>query len=60
MAKARLMDQPADFEKLGIDPNKVQTWEDGRRDTDTPGTSEVWYFDAILDDVKQKIKCKMS
>lgn len=50
MAKARLMDQPADFEKLGIDPNKVQTWEDGRRDTDTPGTSEVWYFDAILDD----------
>ncbi|GBG94746.1 hypothetical protein LFYK43_12050 [Ligilactobacillus salitolerans] len=50
MAKARLMDQPADYAKLGIDPTKVQKWEDGRRDTDTPGTSEVWYFDAILDD----------
>ncbi|WP_270335110.1 lipocalin-like domain-containing protein [Ligilactobacillus acidipiscis] len=50
MAKARLMDQPEDFKKLGIDPTKVQEWEDGRRDTDAPGTSEVWYFDAILDD----------
>lgn len=50
MAKARIMDQPADYKKLGIDPKQVQTWEDGRRDNNAPGTSEVWYFDAILDD----------
>lgn len=50
MAKARVMDTKADFEKLGIDPTKVQTWEDGRRDTDEAGHNEVWYFDGILDD----------
>ncbi|MEA5118911.1 MAG: hypothetical protein VB036_15035 [Propionicimonas sp.] len=50
MTKVRLMDRPDDFAKLGINPDKVEPWEDGRRDTSNAGTSEVWYFDAILDD----------
>ena len=27
--RARLMDSPEDFRKLGINPDKVETWEDG-------------------------------
>lgn len=50
MAKARLMDRPEDFEKFGIDPVKVEPWEDGIRNTDDIGNNEVWYFDANLDD----------
>lgn len=49
MARIRLMDQKEDFEKLGVDPNKIETWEEGRRDTDDPEHNEVWYFDAIFD-----------
>lgn len=50
MAKARLMDTMEDFKKLGINPNKVEKWEDGIRNTDDPGNNEVWYFDANFDD----------
>lgn len=50
MAKARLMNQPQDFEKFGIDPHIVAPWEDGIRNTDAIGNNEVWYFDADLDD----------
>lgn len=50
MAKARLMDTMADFQKLGINPDKVEMWEDGIRNTDEPGNNEVWYFDANFDD----------
>lgn len=50
MARARLMDRPEDFTALGINPDKVEPWEDGRRDDNHAGTSEVWYFDVILDD----------
>lgn len=50
MAKARLMDTTEDFQKLGINPNKVEIWEDGMRNSDAPGNNEVWYFDANFDD----------
>lgn len=50
MAKARLMDTMEDFQKLGINPNKVEIWEDGIRNSDAPGNNEVWYFDANFDD----------
>lgn len=50
MANARLMDQPKDFAKFGIDPNVVAPWEDGIRNTDGVDTNEVWYFDADFDD----------
>lgn len=50
MAKARLMDTMEDFRKLGINPDKVEIWEDGIRNTDDPGNNEVWYFDANFDD----------
>lgn len=50
MARARLMDTLEDFKKLGINPDKVETWEDGIRNGDEPGRNEVWYFDANFDD----------
>lgn len=50
MARVRLMDQPKDFERFGIDPKKVEPWEDGRRDSDEGMHNEVWYFDALFDD----------
>lgn len=50
MARARLMDTMEDFKKLGINPNKVEMWEDGIRNDDEPGKNEVWYFDANFDD----------
>lgn len=50
MTKARLMDTAEDFKKLGLDPNRVQPWEDGVRNTDDIGNNEVWYFDANFDD----------
>lgn len=50
MATARLMDQPEDFKKLGINPDKVEVWEDSIRNSDAPGNNEVWYFDGNFDD----------
>lgn len=50
MADARVMDRPEDFKKLGIDPDRVAPWEDGRRADPVAGNAEVWYFDAVLDD----------
>lgn len=46
----RLMDRPEDFRLLGINPEKVEPWEDGLRGSDAAMHNEVWYFDAILDD----------
>ena len=43
MATARLMTRPEDYAKLGIKEGMVEPWEDGRRDTPTPGHNEVWY-----------------
>ena len=50
MAKARLMDRPEDFKKLGINPDAVEPWEDGIRNTAAPGNMEVWYFDGNFED----------
>ena len=47
--RARLMDQPEDFKRLGINPEKVETWEDGRRTRTEEVGSEVWYFDGTMD-----------
>lgn len=50
MTSTRLMNTPADYEKLGVNPDRIETWEDGQRDDSRPGAYEWWYFDAILDD----------
>jgi len=51
MAKVRLADQPADFKRLGVNPNCVEVWEDGRRNKDTRANNwEWWYSDFIFDD----------
>lgn len=48
--RARLFDQPEDFAKIGVNPDKVELWEEGRRTkTEEPG-SEVWYFDGTMED----------
>lgn len=48
---ARLMDLPEDYKKLGVNPDKIEVWEDRRRNPDsTAGNWEWWYFDSILDD----------
>ena len=48
--RARLMDQPEDFMKLGINPAKVEKWEDGRRTKTEEVGSEIWYFDGTMED----------
>lgn len=50
MKKSRLMNTPADYKSLGVNPNKIEVWEDGRRDDSRPGAWEWWYFDMLLDD----------
>lgn len=50
MARARLMDTPEDYERLGVKPGPVERWEDRRRSGDDSDEWEWWYFDAILDD----------
>lgn len=50
MQQARLMNSLEDYQKLGINPHKIETWEDGRRNRNTAaGNWEWWYFDSILD-----------
>lgn len=50
MAKTRLMTKPEEYEQLGINPDKIELWEDGRRIKNEKGWWEWWYFDSILDD----------
>ena len=50
MKKARMMNKPEDYEKLGLKHGTVEVWEDGRRDNGRAGAFEWWYFDCILDD----------
>lgn len=50
MNTMRYMDRPEDFKRLGINPEKVELWEEGRRVASAPGHNEVWYFDATMDD----------
>jgi len=47
---SRVMDKPADFTKLGVNPDRIEAWEDGRRDTSKPGHAEIWYLDCHFDD----------
>jgi hypothetical protein len=49
MTRVPLMNQPEDFPKLGINPNVVEPWEEGRRN-DGAKTKKVWYFDAKMED----------
>jgi hypothetical protein len=44
------MDKPEDFTKLGVNPGRIEAWEDGRRDTSAPGHAEIWYLDCHFDD----------
>jgi len=44
------MDQPEDFKKLGINPERVEKWEDGRRTKTEEVGSEIWYFDGTMED----------
>lgn len=56
MMKARIMDRPEDFKKLGIKPNEVELWEESRRMPEgTPNANEVWYFDANFKDESKVI-----
>jgi hypothetical protein len=50
MKKARIMSTPDDFKKLGVNPHKIENWEDGKRDVPDAGHSEVWYIDCSFDD----------
>lgn len=50
MKIARLMNTPEDYARLGINPDQVELWEDGKREVSTPNHFEWWYFDGILDD----------
>lgn len=48
--KAKLLNSVEDYKRLGINPEHVEEWEDGRREESTPNHFEWWYFDGILDD----------
>lgn len=49
-ADVRFMDRPEDYEKLGITPGIVEMHEDGRQHIPGKPGSEVWYFDAVMED----------
>ena len=44
------MNRPEDFKRLGLNPDVVELWEDGRRRDPGPGLMENWYFDSIMED----------
>ena len=48
--RARLINTPEDYKKLGVNPETIEKWEDQRRDTKQGGHWEWWYFDALCDD----------
>ena len=50
MASIRMMNRPEDYEAIGVSPDCVEAWEDGRRNSDAPGCVEWWYFDVETDD----------
>ncbi|MDB5539234.1 MAG: hypothetical protein JWQ89_961 [Devosia sp.] len=47
---ARFADRPEDFVNLGIEPDRIQPFEDGMRTKGGPGGYEWWYFDSHLSD----------
>ncbi len=42
MSHVRLMDQPEDYQRLGVNPDRVEVWEDRRRSGDGPTEWEWW------------------
>jgi hypothetical protein len=50
LASARFADKPEDFAKLGIQPGRIEPFEDGMRTEGGPGGYEWWYFDSHLHD----------
>ena len=50
MEKTRLLNKPEDYKKIGVKKDRIEPWEDGRRDDSRPNAFEWWYFDSILDD----------
>lgn len=51
MQKIKLMNSPEDYERLGVNPETIEVWEDGRRSgNDSPNDWEWWYSDFIFDD----------
>lgn len=48
--EAILLDRPEDFKRLGINPERIEEWEDGVHDNGASNHFEWWYFDCILDD----------
>jgi len=47
---ARYADRPGDYAKLGIQPERIESFEDGMRTQGGPGGYEWWYFDSHLSD----------
>jgi len=50
LSSARFADKPEDFAKLGIQPGRIEAFEDGMRTEGGPGGYEWWYFDSHLHD----------
>jgi predicted secreted hydrolase len=49
-ATASLASSESQFQSLGLNPARVEPWEDGARTDGRAGTYEWWYFDFNLDD----------
>ena len=50
LSSARFADTPEDFARLGIQPGRIEGFEDGMRTQGGPGGYEWWYFDSHLRD----------
>jgi len=50
VAPSRALVTVPEHQKLGLKPDAIEPWEDGRRTDGAPGSYEWWYFDAHLDD----------
>ena len=47
---ARLMTDMEDYQARGINPKRMEDWEEARRSPHAAGSWEVWDFDAAVDD----------
>lgn len=50
MPYPKVLNDPADYERIGVTPGIVEPWEDGRRSDPGKPIQENWYFDAAMDD----------
>jgi hypothetical protein len=46
---ARMGNSPQDFQRLGLQKDRMEPWEDGAHTDGSPGTWEWWYMDAEFD-----------